>query len=180
MPLQQYRGKVDSVLVCPRLSIRILYCAAFCPGSSETKQVRVGARATEKIRATETCTPRFLHFLAFGYIYCCSSTRIFDLSTSVPEPSHLPLARTPTYKVVMRHSLAAYGGAILATAISADAAGFSNVRISQFEQLGLDLAFLVSWDTTGDPSSVLDVMDIWLETRQSDPSSFVQTALEQV
>lgn len=80
----------------------------------------------------------------------------------------------------MRLSLATYGAIGLATAVSTDAATFSNVRISQFEQLGLDLTFLVSWDVPESPLSGSDVVDIWVETRQSDPASFVQTALEQV
>ncbi|CAN0394441.1 unnamed protein product [Pylaiella littoralis] len=69
--------------------------------------------------------------------------------------------------------------AILATTVCTGASSFSNIKISQFEQLGLDLTFLLSWDTTESLSSVSDLIDIWLETRQSDPSSFVQTLLEQ-
>lgn len=77
-----------------------------------------------------------------------------------------------------RNRVAAYY-VILAVAVSADAS-FSNVEISEFEQLGLDLTFQVSWDTAENPSSGADLVDIWLQTRQPDPSSFVQTALEQV
>lgn len=69
--------------------------------------------------------------------------------------------------------------AFLAFVIPADA-GFSNVQVSQFQQAGLDLSFLVSWDTAADPSADSHLIDIWLETRQPDPSSFVETVLHRV
>lgn len=71
----------------------------------------------------------------------------------------------------------------LAKAASADAS-FSNVNISQFQQAGLDLSFLVSWDTADttneNPSSGSGLIDIWLETRQTEASSMVETVLQQV
>lgn len=69
--------------------------------------------------------------------------------------------------------------AFLAIVIPVDA-GFSNVQISQFQQTGLDLSFLVSWDTVGNPSTDSHLIDIWLETRQPDPSTFVETVLHKV
>ncbi|CAM9230207.1 unnamed protein product [Ectocarpus sp. 12 AP-2014] len=70
----------------------------------------------------------------------------------------------------------------LAKAASADAS-FSNVKISQFQQAGLDLSFLVSWDTADttseDPSAGSGLIDIWLETRQTEASSMVETVLQQ-
>lgn len=78
---------------------------------------------------------------------------------------------------MLRTSGAAF--TFLAVAISVDA-GFSNVKVSQFQQAGLDLSFLVSWDTAGSPSTDSHLIDIWLETRQPDPSTFVETALHKV
>ncbi|CAN0131448.1 unnamed protein product [Scytosiphon promiscuus] len=66
---------------------------------------------------------------------------------------------------------------VLATTISADAS-FSNVKIAQFEQAGLDLSFLVSWDTADSAASVVNSVDIWLETRQGGNNSGVETILE--
>lgn len=70
--------------------------------------------------------------------------------------------------------------AFLTIAMPVDGASFSNVQISQFQQTGLDLSFLVSWDTVGNPSTDSHLIDIWLETRQPDPSTFVQTVLHKV
>ncbi len=70
--------------------------------------------------------------------------------------------------------------AILAMAISTDAA-FSNVKITQFQQSGLDLSFLVSWTTAESRASDShSEVDIWLQTRGPDPSSFMETVLQQV
>lgn len=69
--------------------------------------------------------------------------------------------------------------AFLAIAVSVNAS-FSNVQISQFQQAGLDLSFLVSWDTAGNPSTDSHLIDIWLETRQPDPSTFVETVIHKV
>ncbi|CAM9449851.1 unnamed protein product [Ectocarpus fasciculatus] len=70
----------------------------------------------------------------------------------------------------------------LAKAASADPS-FSNVKISQFQQAGLDLSFLVSWDTayttSENPSSGPGVIDIWLQTRQTEAASIVETVLQQ-
>lgn len=73
----------------------------------------------------------------------------------------------------------ATASAILAAMIPVDA-GFSNVQISQFVQAGLDLSFLMSWDTANSTASVVDSVDIWLETRQGGGYSLVETLLKKV
>ena len=70
--------------------------------------------------------------------------------------------------------------AVLAVAMPVDGASFANVQISQFQQTGLDLSFLVSWDSAASPSTDSHLIDIWLETRQPDPSTFVETVLHKV
>eukprot|EP00752_Nemacystus_decipiens_P017872 g16022.t1 len=78
--------------------------------------------------------------------------------------------------LLSRSSCAAFA-ALLAISKPADGASFANVQISQFQQTGLDLSFLMSWDTPGSPSTDTHLIDIWLETRQPDPSTFVETVL---
>lgn len=69
---------------------------------------------------------------------------------------------------------------ILAIAATSDAI-FTNVEISNFVQSGLKLNFRVSWDTLSkSPPDGADLIDIWLLTRQPDPSSWMETALVQV
>ena len=69
--------------------------------------------------------------------------------------------------------------AVLATVASADSS-FSNVKITQFQQAGLDLSFLVSWTTAESPTADSDLVDIWLQTRQPDYLTFVDTILQKV
>lgn len=81
--------------------------------------------------------------------------------------------------LLSRSSSAAF--AFLAIAMPpVEGASFANVQISQFQQTGLDLSFLVSWDSAGSPSTDSHLIDIWLETRQPDPSTFVETVLHKV
>lgn len=63
---------------------------------------------------------------------------------------------------------------------------FSDVEISNFEQSALELSFRVSWNTAGEGASAekskagSDTVDVWLLTRQPNPSSWMETVLKQV
>lgn len=63
---------------------------------------------------------------------------------------------------------------------------FSNVEVSNFGQSALELSFRVSWSTgvgaSAESSSPAgsDTVDVWLLTRQPNPSSWMETKLRQV
>lgn len=73
-----------------------------------------------------------------------------------------------------------YGIVFAFIAVSSDA-NLSNVQVPEFEQAGLELSFRVSWDTEPESvSSESDLVDIWLLSRQPNPSSWLETVLQEV
>lgn len=59
----------------------------------------------------------------------------------------------------------------------------SNVRISSSDQAGLELSFLLTWDTGAEmntSAASTELINVWLITRQSDPSSWMETVVVEV
>lgn len=89
-------------------------------------------------------------------------------------------------------SLSRFGLPVLlaVVVISAAGAAISNVEISEFEQAGLEMSFRVVWEsedmgtngtTTGtDDDSPTNFVDMWLLSKQANPSSWIETVIKQV
>lgn len=102
------------------------------------------------------------------------------------SPEKWPSSAAPVFwfirRITMRSTstFVTYGIVFACIAVPSDA-NFSNVQVPEFEQAGLELSFRVSWDT--EPESVSaesDLVDIWLLSRQPNPSSWLETVLQEV
>lgn len=70
---------------------------------------------------------------------------------------------------------------LLLTAAAASGTIISDVDILHYGQAGLDFSFRVEWESAGDNGTArASAIDLWMLTKQADPSSWFETVIEEV